>query len=88
MNNIKEKVKKMKLKVIKRKFTILLLISVIFTLNFVGSILFNTSIVFAADATDYDFTDELEEDISRKLEIYSELIFREYVNIPFCLCLI
>ena len=34
------------------------------------------------------FNDELEEDISRKLEIYSELIFREYVNIPFCLCLI
>ena len=62
MNNIKEKVKKMKLKAIKRKFTILLLISVIFTLNFVGSILFNTSIVFAADATDYDFTDELAED--------------------------
>ena len=52
----------MKLKAIKRKFTILLLISVIFTLNFVGSILFNTSIVFAADATDYNFTDELEED--------------------------
>ena len=34
------------------------------------------------------FNDELEEDIIKKLEIYSDLIFRENVYIPFCLCLI
>ena len=34
------------------------------------------------------FNDELEEDIIKKLELYSELNFRENVYIPFCLCLI
>ena len=34
------------------------------------------------------FTDELEEDIVKKLDIYSDLNFKEYVYIPFCLGLI
>ena len=34
------------------------------------------------------FNDELEEDIAKKLELYSQLIFRDNVYIPFCLCLI
>ena len=52
----------MKQDVIRRKILIVLLIFVICILNLGGTIIFNTSIVFAADATDYDFTDELEED--------------------------
>ena len=34
------------------------------------------------------FSDEYEEDIVKKLEVYSELNFRENVYIPFCLCLV
>ena len=47
---------------IKRKIIIILLIFIIYAMSFIGSIIFNTSIVFASDATDYNFTDELEED--------------------------
>ena len=34
------------------------------------------------------FNDELEEDILKKLNIYEEMNLKEYVYIPFCLCLI
>jgi len=47
---------------IKKKLIMLLVIFVICILNFGVTILSNKSVVFAASATDYDFTDELEAD--------------------------
>ena len=40
------------------------------------------------DELSITFKEEQEEDIVKKLDIYTKLIYREHVYIPFCLCLI
>lgn len=47
---------------IRKKLIMSLVIFAICVVNFGATIFFNTSVVFAYSATDYDFTDELEED--------------------------
>ena len=52
----------MKKNIFREKLIILIVIFAICVLNLGGNLLINTSVVFAADASDYDFTDELDED--------------------------